>query len=394
MLEFQYDGDIKAITATTSCAVDYAIVGAGGGGGGNDSHPGSSGINGDIVTGRIYLDAGETIYCLVASAGEAGASGVRGYGGGLGGYALDTFSGGTGGNAGPSGSSGSGGGGGGATTLWKLVNNTKQFIAIAAGGGGGGGGGNRGAANGYIKSYVVYGNAPNELSHKGRGGLGQHHQGDGGGPGGGGGGFFGGMGGTQPAGDQGAMSGSIGYSYNALLNGSYSWDPTSTIFTTAGKGGVATSSGVDGYAAFVSTQTDLKVIQSGSWNSVNSISVRQNNAWTKVTDAYTRINGAWVRVFGDNVPTYVSIAAGVSLNNTTGAMVPYPPAEIVYNTYQSPDRGGDRGGWSPADSGGKPGESNQSNAAAGLGNAPAGQGEGTSPGGDGGDGGDGGAGPQ
>jgi hypothetical protein len=347
MLEFQYDGAIKAVTATTSCTVDYAIVGAGGGGGGNDSYPGSPGINGDVIVGRINLNAGETIYCLVGSTGQPGASGASGYGGGLGGYALDRYSGGTGGNAGPRGSSGSGGGGGGATTLWKLNNGTKQFIAIAAGGGGGGGGGNRGAAYGYIRSYSTYGFAPNDVSYAGRGGLGQHHQGDGGGPGGGGGGFYGGMGGTQPDGDQGAMSGSIGYSYNALLNGAYEWNPTSNFFTASGKGGATASLGSNGYAAFVSTQTDLKVFQSGSWNSANAISVRQNNAWVMATDAYVRINNAWVRVYGDNVPTYVSSAAGVSMNNTTGAMVSYSPPAIVYNTYYNSDRGG----WSPADNG-------------------------------------------
>lgn len=153
-----YTGVVKTITASVASYVNFVLVGAGGGGGGNDSHPGSAGTNGDVVRGRVYLNAGETLYSAVGQSGRPGVSG-GGAVGGLGGYSLDGFSGGTGGNSGPGGWSGSGGGGGGSTLLWKMNGSTRDYVAVAAGGGGGGGGGNY--SNGYVQSeYDPYGSAP------------------------------------------------------------------------------------------------------------------------------------------------------------------------------------------------------------------------------------------
>ena len=157
-LEFTYDGTVKAITAASDCYVDFTIQGGGGGGGGSDSpYSGSAGLTGSIVHGRVQLSYGETLYCAIGAGGKAGATtpGSGSSRGGSGGFGLDGFSGGKGGNAGSSGWSGGGGGGGAATVLYKLVNNARQYIAIAAGGGGGGGGGNN--SYGYVKSMTPYG---------------------------------------------------------------------------------------------------------------------------------------------------------------------------------------------------------------------------------------------
>lgn len=159
IVQSAYTGSVKSITASVASYISFILTGGGGGGGGNDSHPGSAGTNADVIRGRVYLNAGETLYCGVGQGGRAGASGGGNLAGGLGGYSIDGFSGGTGGRSGPGGSSGSGGGGGGATALWKLNGGTKDFIAIAGGGAGGGGGGNYG--NGYIVSpYDPYAQAP------------------------------------------------------------------------------------------------------------------------------------------------------------------------------------------------------------------------------------------
>lgn len=159
IIQSAYTGGVRSITASVASYISFILVGAGGGGGGNDSRPGSAGTNADVVRGRVYLNAGETLYCAVGQGGRAGASGGGNLAGGIGGYSIDGFSGGTGGRSGPGGSSGSGGGGGGATALWKLNNGVKDFIAISGGGAGGGGGGNYGS--GYIVStYDPYAQAP------------------------------------------------------------------------------------------------------------------------------------------------------------------------------------------------------------------------------------------
>lgn len=165
-LQFSYDGSIKAITANLDCNVSFTLQGAGGGGGGNDDlsgggpSRGSPGLPGSQVSGSIFLKAGETIYCAVGAGGKAGATtpGSGNSQGGIGGIGLDGFSGGTGGNAGTGGWSGAGGGGGAATVLWREVNGTRQYIAIAGGGGGGGGGGH--FSQGYIRSTSPYGVVP------------------------------------------------------------------------------------------------------------------------------------------------------------------------------------------------------------------------------------------
>ena len=158
IIQSAYTGTVKSITASVASYISFILVGAGGGGGGNDRLAGSGGTNGDVVRGRIYLNAGETLYCAVGQGGRAGGTGGN-TAGGLGGFSIDGFSGGTGGRSGPGGFSGSGGGGGGATVLWKLNNGVRDFVAVSAGGAGGGGGGNYGA--GYIvSSYDPYGSAP------------------------------------------------------------------------------------------------------------------------------------------------------------------------------------------------------------------------------------------
>lgn len=249
MLEFVYDGQVKAITATANCTVQYLLKGGGGGGGGYDARAGDSGNAGGIVTGEVYLTAGTTLYCLVGSRGGGGASGASAPGGWAG-YALNGYSGGTGGNSGPSGSSGSGGGGGGATLVW-LSGVATTIIGVAAGGGGGGGGGLY--SNGYYKPN--YGLMPN-----GRGGAGQHHRQDGGGAGGGGGGYLGGFGGLEPVGDNGAMTGSNGTNFVTAYRWLSSW-PTSISYVNAGKGGVLSQAGTDGYAYFYSTMQSIYVSQ-------------------------------------------------------------------------------------------------------------------------------------
>lgn len=159
MLEFQYDGNIKQITASKDCTVYFALKGAGGGGGGRDTGPGSSGTDGGFVKGTIFMPKDSSVFVAVGSSGEPGWSSA-GSGGGNGGYSIDGFSGGKGGNAGPSGASGGGGGGGGATVLTSIDVpgdfSTLNWLAVAGGGAGGGGGGNVGASAGYLLPTSSY----------------------------------------------------------------------------------------------------------------------------------------------------------------------------------------------------------------------------------------------
>lgn len=147
ILEFAYDGTQKAITASENCYVRYTLVGGGGGGGGPDTYAGATGRPGNIVTGLMYLNKGETIYCAVGGGGAGGGTQGSNRPGGVGGRGLLNFSGGTGGKSGGYGSSGAGGGGGAATVLSRDMSGTRP-IAIAGGGAGGGGGGDKaGPAN-------------------------------------------------------------------------------------------------------------------------------------------------------------------------------------------------------------------------------------------------------
>lgn len=314
-LEFTYDATTKALTATTDCYVNFTIKGAGGGHGGTDSpYNGSRGLDGTTISGRVYLAKNEVLYCAVGSGGYGGQTtpGSGGSQGGSGGYGLDGFSGGRGGNAGYSGWSGGGAGGGAATVLYKIVNGQRQYIAIAAGGGGGGGGGHH--APGYVRSYSPYGIVPGSGS---RGGYGQNHLGDGGGPGGGGGGYYGGQGGLWPGGDVGGMSGSTGYSYNIGASSTVIGSPSSY-----GGGSLSTSgNGANGYAAIESVQTDITVRSSDVWTTVQNVYYRQSDNWTTVNEIFYRSNDQWTRLYGNNLPTYVSTAGG--FNNTTGPMNPY-----------------------------------------------------------------------
>lgn len=153
-----YTGDVKIITAATASYVSFILAGGSGGGGGNDARVGSAATSSDIIRGKVFLNAGESLYCAVGAGGKKGISGGNAAGG-IGGLGINGFSGGTGGNSGPGGWSGSGGGGGAATVLWKLNGGVIDYVALAAGGGGGGGGGNYGV--GYVQSpYDPYGSAP------------------------------------------------------------------------------------------------------------------------------------------------------------------------------------------------------------------------------------------
>ena len=230
----------------------------------------------------------------------------------------------------------------------------------------------------------------------GLGGQGQHHRGDGGGGGGGGGGFYGGNGGLQIAGDNGAPSGSTGYS----LGG------TTTINNGAAVQLHPSGNGADGFAQFSSKQTDLnfrqlegrKTIYGGYvedalvWKPTNDIYYRNNNVWQTVSDVYVRNNGAWVRVYGDNIPTVTSVAT--TMSNASGNMTPYPPDVVIVPVFQT--LGGEHGTPGVGAGGGegrsvvgestqgKPGESNQANAAAGLPGGTEGASPSAAPDGDGG----------
>lgn len=99
-LEFTYDGTVKAITATENCYMSFLLQGGGGGGGGpSDSYNGSAGVDSQLISGKIFLQQGETVYCAVGEGGKAGSK-VTGISGGAGAAAnsLDEFSGGRGGN--------------------------------------------------------------------------------------------------------------------------------------------------------------------------------------------------------------------------------------------------------------------------------------------------------
>lgn len=151
-----------------------------------------------------------------------------------------------------------------------------------------------------------------------RGGKGKNHGGDGGGPGGGGGGYPGGRGGVPPGGDYGAMSGSTGYSVNYASGGS-GISRSSTYASNGSGGGGGGGQGYDGYAAFRSTQCDINVLVSQTWQKPSSIYYMQNSSWIPVNEVYYRQNNEWVRVYGDNIPAYAAQSA--AFNNASGPAV-------------------------------------------------------------------------
>lgn len=151
-----------------------------------------------------------------------------------------------------------------------------------------------------------------------RGGQGKNHSGDGGGAGGGGAGWPSGRGGSQPSGDNGAMSGSTGYSINYSLP-STSRITRSSAFLNNGSGGDVQNAGYDGYAAFSSIQIDINIKVGSSWQKPTDTYYMQNGSWTPVKEIYYRQNDDWVKVYGDTSPDYTSQAA--TFNNTSGPAV-------------------------------------------------------------------------
>jgi len=343
MIEALWNGNSQYIrlTSTVDCAVNFAIVGAGGGGGGADAgREGSAGLPGKRVIGKVTLNAGNYITCVLGQGGFAGQSNAGTAAGGVGGfgelYNGNSFCGGTGGNGGPYGGSGGGGGGGAATTLRYGSGNL--IVGVAAGGGGGGGAGIN--SNGYIKSYDPYLEVSQTSANNTAGGKGLNHRYDGGGAGGGGGGLPSGSGGIWSADyDTGAMSGSTGYSSWAIGTTQEAYFSTilasNSNYINAGAGGAPRSNGQGGYAIFSSTilLTNVRNTTNSGWVNPYLIYVRHGNAWTTVNEAYIRANNSWVKIFGDNpLNTAITFA---TVTNITGPMSSYPPAyvaPVVQNT--------------------------------------------------------------
>lgn len=154
-------------------SLNVTLEGGGGGGGGTDAYGGYAGYAGDLVTGTIAVNPGDTVTVSIGGGGGAGGNNVAGTGGGAGGSSDVGFYGGTGGYAGNEGVSGGGGGGGAATVV--LVNGT--IVMVAAGGGGGGGGGdnsNGRSSQGYASNDSNFGgNGENKTSGGEHGGGGK-----------------------------------------------------------------------------------------------------------------------------------------------------------------------------------------------------------------------------
>lgn len=169
----------------------------------------------------------------------------------------------------------------------------------------------------------------NSTVYKGRGGHGTDKAGDGGGAGGGGGGWPAGRGGDLRSGDQGAYSGSSGYSW---------WDSNVVTITnvpisspagiTYGTGGANTANGVGGGAIFDITLSEINSKSGGQWKKVNGLYRRESLNllffrwvyWTEVNELNVKKDGVWKKVYGKHSASWNSQQVG-QCTNTSG---PYP----------------------------------------------------------------------
>jgi len=243
---FSYTGSLQTYTVP---AGDYwlQVQATGGAGGNNNSSPLVAGGLGAQVSAYLPVTPGQTVYVLVAGAGEPpggggpGTGGPGGYGGGGGGGTST-------GNAG-------GGGGGGASAIF-IGGTSSTDLALVAGGGGGASytqvGGNGGTPSGAAGGGS-YGGGGGTQSAGGAGGTSNSADGSpgtafsltaasggaggttaaGGGGGGGGGGYFGGGGG---GGSSLAAAGAGGGGSSWVESGAQ--QVTYSLAATAGNGSV------------------------------------------------------------------------------------------------------------------------------------------------------------
>lgn len=211
------------------------------------------------------------------------------------------WSGAPGGNAGPTGASGGGGGGGGATVVFL------NGVPIAVAGGGGGGGG-AGVSDGN-DAPGAEGRATAGINN---GQNGRSNISDGGGGGGGGGGYGGGNGGLPVYYDQGATAGSTGGNLgDAVAEPSGRLPGVASAYGSVGQGGLVSTAGTNGLAAFSFDISGLSVKDAGVWKDVQDVYAKLNGSWSLVQEIYIKQNGQWVAVDGtENTAPVFEPAAG------------------------------------------------------------------------------------